>query len=167
MRYTSLPTDQFIEARKRLASKLKPRSLVIVQSNDVMPTNADGTMGFVQNSDVLYLSGVDQEESILLLFPDAGDEKQREMLFVRETSEHIAVWEGEKLTKEQATKLSGIKHVHWLQDFETHFRQLMCQAEHVYLNSNEHQRAKIEVESRELRFARTSIPFIATNVSRR
>lgn len=154
MRYTHLPTEQFIEARKRLVSKLKPRSLVIVQSNDVMPTNADGTMGFVQNSDVLYLSGVDQEESILVLFPDAGDEKQREMLFVRETSEHIAVWEGEKLTKEQATKLSGIKNVHWLQDFETHFRQLMCQAENVYLNSNEHGRAKIEVESRELRFAR-------------
>lgn len=154
MRYTPLPADQFIDARKRLAAKLKPRSLVIVQSNDIMPTNADGTMGFTQNSDVLYLSGVDQEESILVLFPDAGDEKQREMLFVRETSEHIAVWEGEKLTKEQATKLSGIKQVHWLQEFETHFRQLMCQAEHVYLNSNEHARARIDVESRELRFAR-------------
>lgn len=154
MRYTPLPADQFIEARTRLAAKLKTRSLVIVQSNDIMPTNADGTMGFTQNSDVLYLSGVDQEESILVLFPDAGDEKQREMLFVRETSEHIAVWEGEKLTKEQAAKLSGIKQVHWLQEFETHFRQLMCQAEHVYLNSNEHARARIEVESRELRFAR-------------
>ncbi|MBX7208436.1 MAG: aminopeptidase P family protein [Verrucomicrobiaceae bacterium] len=154
MRYSPLPADQFIEARKRLTAQLKPRSLVIVHSNDIMPTNADGTMGFTQNSDVLYLSGVDQEESILVLFPDAADEKQREMLFVRETSEHIAVWEGEKLTKEQATNLSGIKHVHWLQEFETNFRQLMCHAGHVYLNSNEHQRAKIEVESRELRFAR-------------
>ena len=153
MRYTPLPASQFVEARKRLAAKIKPRSLVILHSNDVLPTNADGTMGFAQNSDLFYLSGVDQEESILVIFPDAGDEKHREMLFVRETSEHIAIWEGEKLTKEQATSRSGIKQVHWLQEFETIFRQVMCQAEQVYLNSNEHPRAKIEVETREIRFA--------------
>lgn len=154
MRYQPLPAETFIEARRRLAAKLEPRSLVIVHSNDVMPTSADGTMGFSQNSDLFYLTGVDQEESILVLFPDAGDEKQREMLFVRETSEYIAVWEGEKLTKEQATARSGIKQVHWLQEFETIFRQVMCQAGQVFLNANEHPRAKIEVESRELRFAR-------------
>ncbi len=152
MRYTPLPADQFIEARQRLALKLKPRSLVILHSNDVLPTNADGTMGFAQNSDLFYLSGVDQEESILVLFPDAGDEKHREILFVRETSEHIAVWEGDKLTKEQATARSGIKQVHWLQEFEIIYRQLMCQAEHVLLNTNEHPRAKIEIETREMRF---------------
>lgn len=152
MRYTPLPAEQFIEARKRLSAKLKPRSLVILHSNDVLPTNADGTMGFAQNSDLFYLSGVDQEESILVLFPEAGDEKHREMLFVRETSEHIAIWEGDKLTKEQATARSGIKQVHWLQEFETIFRQVMCQAEQVYLNSNEHPRARIEIETREIRF---------------
>ena len=154
MRHTPLPADQFIENRQRLIAKLPSRALVIVQSNDIMPTNADGTLGFVQNSDLLYLTGVDQEESILVLFPDAGDEKQREMLFLRETSEQIALWEGEKLTKEQATARTGIRQVHWLQEFETLFRQVMCQAGSVWLNGNEHPRAKIEVESRELRFAR-------------
>jgi Xaa-Pro aminopeptidase len=128
--------------------------LVIVHSNDIMPTNADGSMGFAQNSDMLHLAGIDQEESILVLFPDAGDEKHREMLFVRETSEYIAVWEGDKLTKEQATERSGIQQVHWLQEFETLFRLVMCQAGQVFLNSNEHPRAKIDVETRELRFVR-------------
>lgn len=154
MRYTPISASTYTEHRRRLTDRLPAQSLVIIQSNDIMPSNADGSMGFAQNSDLLYLSGVDQEESILVLFPDAGDEKQREMLFVRETSEYIAVWEGEKLTKSQATELSGIRQVHWLQDFETHFRQLMCQTKNVFLNANEHARAKIDVESRELRFAR-------------
>lgn len=152
MRSPPMPAEFFVENRKRLAAGLPPGSLVIVHSNDVMPTNADGTMGFVQNSDLFYLSGVDQEESILVLFPDAGDVKHREMLFVRETSEQIAIWEGHKLTKNQATERSGIRQVHWLQEFDGIFRQVMCQAEQVYLNLNEHPRAKIEVPSRERRF---------------
>jgi Xaa-Pro aminopeptidase len=152
MRYQPIPAELFITNRKRLVPLLKPRSVVIVHSNDLMPTNADGTMGFAQNSDLLYLSGVDQEESVLILFPDASDEKQREMLFLRETSEDIAIWEGEKLTKEQAREKTGIKEVHWLSEFERLFRIVMCQADHVYLNSNEHPRATIPVESRETRF---------------
>jgi Xaa-Pro aminopeptidase len=152
MRYQPLPAELFITNRKRLVPLLKPRSVVIVHSNDLMPTNADGTMGFAQNSDLFYLSGVDQEESVLILFPDASDEKQREMLFLRETSEDIAIWEGEKLTKEQARERTGIKEIHWLSEFERLFRIVMCQADHVYLNSNEHPRATIPVESRETRF---------------
>jgi Xaa-Pro aminopeptidase len=109
-------------------------------------------MGFVQNSDILYLTGVSQEESVLVLFPEAGDEKHREMLFLRETSEDIAIWEGQKLTKEQARERTGIKEVHWLTEFERLFRIVMCQADHVYLNSNEHPRATIPVETRETRF---------------
>jgi Xaa-Pro aminopeptidase len=154
MRYTPIPSTTYIEHRQRLIQRLPAGALVIVHSNDIMPTNADGSMGFAQNSDMLYLAGIDQEESILVLFPGAGDEKHREMLFVRETSEYIAVWEGDKLTKEQATERSGITQVHWLQEFETLFRLIMCQATQVFLNSNEHPRAKIDVETRDLRFVR-------------
>lgn len=152
MRYTPLPAELYISNRQRLYSQLPPGSLVILHANDVLPTNADGTMGFVQNSDLFYLSGIDQEETILVLFPDAADPKQREQLFVRETSELIAIWEGDKLTQAQATQRSGINRVHWLTEFETQFRSLMCQAEHVYLNSNEHPRARIIIESNETRF---------------
>jgi len=152
MRYQPLPADLFVANRQRLYAKLPPNSLVIVHANDVLPTNADGSLPFIQNSDQFYLSGVDQEETILVLFPGAQDPKQREMLFVRETNETIAVWEGEKLTKEQATQRSGIQRVHWLQDFETQFRSVMCQADHVFLNSNEHIRATIPTETRETRF---------------
>lgn len=151
-RYQPLPAELFTQNRERLYAQLPPRSLVILQANDVLPTNADGSMGFVQNSDLFYLSGIDQEETILMLFPDAPDPKLRELLFVRETNEHIAVWEGEKLTKPQAKERSGIQRVHWLSDFETNFRLLMCQAEHVFLNSNEHPRATIPTETREMRF---------------
>jgi len=152
MRYLPLPADLYANNRQKLYAKLPPGSLIILQANDVLPTNADGSIGFVQNSDLFYLSGIDQEETVLVLFPDAQDPKQREMLFVRETSELIAVWEGEKLTKEEATAKSGISRVHWLQDFETQFRSVMCQAQQVYLNSNEHPRATIPTETRENRF---------------
>jgi Xaa-Pro aminopeptidase len=154
MRYQPLPADLFIANRQRLYAKLPPNSVVIVHANDVLPTNADGSLPFIQNSDQFYLSGIDQEETILVLFPDANDPKQREMLFVRGTNETIAVWEGEKLTKEQATGRSGIQRVHWLTDFETPFRSVMCQADHVFLNSNEHPRATLPTETRETRFTR-------------
>lgn len=94
MRYQPLPADLYQSNRERLYSQLPPRSLIILQANDILPTNADGSMGFVTNSDLFYLSGIDQEETILMLFPGAADPKQRELLFVRETSELIAVWEG-------------------------------------------------------------------------
>ncbi|MBK8090577.1 MAG: aminopeptidase P N-terminal domain-containing protein [Verrucomicrobiaceae bacterium] len=152
MRYKPLPASFYTENRQRLYAKLAPRSVVIVHSNDVLPTNADGSMSFIQNTDMLYLSGIDQEESILILFPDASDPKQREMIFTRETNETVAVWEGEKLTKEQARQQSGIARAHWLDDFETQFRSVMCQADHVYLNSNEHIRATIPTETRQTRF---------------
>ena len=152
MRYQPLPSELYVTNRQRLYALLPPRSVVILHSNDVLPTNADGSLGFVQNSDLFYLSAIDQEETILVLFPDAGDPKQREMLFVRETNETIAVWEGEKLSKETASAHSGISRVHWLQDFETQFRAVMCQADQVFLNSNEHQRATILTETREHRF---------------
>ncbi|MCB1094718.1 MAG: aminopeptidase P N-terminal domain-containing protein [Verrucomicrobiae bacterium] len=152
MRYDPIDSALFVENRKRLVAMLKPRSIAIVHSNDVLPTSADGTLPFGQNRDLFHLSGIDQEESILVLFPDAADEKHRELLFVRETSELIAIWEGAKLTKELAQERSGITEVHWLEDFEKMFRGLILQAEHVYLNINEHPRAAAIVETRDDRF---------------
>lgn len=152
MKYLPVNNELYKDNRKRFRECLKPRSLAVFQSNDIMPTNADGHMGFRQNSDLLYLSGVDQEESILLLFPDAFFENQREILFLRETNEHIAVWEGAKLTREQAREVSGVQNVQWLSEFPRILKSLMAEAENVYLNTNEHLRADIQVQTRDARF---------------
>ncbi|MEM9830047.1 MAG: aminopeptidase P family protein [Bacteroidota bacterium] len=152
MKYAPIASELFIENRRRLREKLKPNSLVVLNSNDIMPTNADGTMKFIQNSDLFYLSGIDQEESILVLFPDFPDENFRAILFVRETNEEIAIWEGHKYTKEEATQTSGVEKVMWTSQFEKTFFTLMAQAEHVYLNTNEHIRASVSVQTRDARF---------------
>ena len=154
MKYLPIGKDLFVHNRKNFSALLKPNSLAVFNSNDVMPTNADGTMPFRQNNDIFYLSGIDQEESILLLFPDFPDEKYREILFVTETNEHIAVWEGHKYTKEEAYETSGIRTVFWLSQFEQTFNTLMSQASHVYLNSNEHIRNASATETRDMRFAK-------------
>jgi Xaa-Pro aminopeptidase len=154
MRHLPIDSKLFIENRARLAQMLPPRSLVVLNANDVLPTNADGSLSLVPNSDLFYLSGVEQEESILVLSPDASDEKLREVLFVRETSDLLKIWEGAKLTKSQATGVSGIQTVKWLSEFPVVFRGMMCDAEQVYLNTNEHKRAADEVETRDERFIR-------------
>lgn len=152
MRYKAIDNKLFINNRKNFSNLLKKNSLAVFNSNDVMPTNADGTMPFRQNNDLFYLSGIDQEESILLIFPDAPDEKHREVLFLQENNEYIAVWEGDRLTKEQATQVSGVPTIYWLNDFEKVFNQLAAQAERIYLNTNEHLRADRTVETRDDRF---------------
>lgn len=144
--------ELFILNRRRLKERLLPGSLALLNANDVPPANADGTLAMQPNSDLFYLTGVEQEQSILLVFPDAEDEKHREILFLREPSGENQLWEGHKLTKDEARKLAGIQAVHWLADFPRLFHRLMCEAQHVYLNSNEHNRAVIEVESRDARF---------------
>jgi Xaa-Pro aminopeptidase len=152
MRYTPIQKEIYIQNRRNLAKKMKSKSLAVFNSNDIMPTNADGTMPFRQNNDIFYLSGIDQEETVLLLFPDCPQEKHREVLFVRETNEEIAIWEGHKLTKKEATEVSGIQTVYWLSDFKKIFHLLMGKCDDVYLNSNEHTRAVVEVETRDARF---------------
>ena len=127
-------------------------TLAVFNSNDIFPISADSTMPFQQHRDILFLSGVDQEESILVLFPNAKNPNQREVLFLKETSELIAIWEGEKLDKNRALEVSGIASVHWLKDFQTVFKQMMAEASGIYLNTNEHLRANTEVETREDRF---------------
>ncbi|RYU96225.1 aminopeptidase P N-terminal domain-containing protein [Emticicia agri] len=152
MRYEPIDSTLFLSNRKRLNSLLKPKSMVIVLSNDVIPSNADGTLGFRQNNDFFYLTGIDQEESILILFPDFIDENFREILLLRETSEHIKTWEGEKLTKAKATTISDINKVVWTSSFESILRKLVFEADQVYLNMNEHDGADWKFQSRERRF---------------
>ena len=152
MRHLPIKPKLFKDNRIRLAKLLTPKSLAVVNANDVLPTNADGTLLMHPNSDLFYLSGIEQEESILLLFPDAADPKQREILFLREPNEHLQIWEGYKHSKADARKISGIQNVQRLSEFPVLFRILMCEAESAYLNSNEHKRAPDEVETRDLRF---------------
>lgn len=152
MRYTPIDPQLFVANRERLKQLLLPNSLAVVNANDIPPTNADGTLGLITNSDLFYLAGVEQEQSILVLFPDADDEKQREILFLREPTPAVELWEGHKLTKDEARKLTGIENIQWLAEFPRLFHRLMCDCEQVYLNSNEHKRAVIEVETRDARF---------------
>ena len=152
MKYLPIASNLFIKNRKKFKAQLKAKALAIFNSNDIYPVSADSTLPFAQHRDIFYLSGVDQEESILVLFPDAPKPEHREMLFLKETNEHIAVWEGEKLTKDKAFEVSGIKSVYWLQDFKAVLAEVMTQAEYVYINTNEHYRANVETETREARF---------------
>lgn len=152
MKYDRIDKSLYISNRDRFVKQLKKNSLAVFNSNDIFAISADSTMPFQQHRDILHLSGVDQEESILLIFPGAADEKQREVLFLKETSPKIAVWEGAKLTKEEAYEVSGIRTVYWLDQFEMIFNQLMSQATNVYLNTNEHLRANTEMQTREDRF---------------
>ncbi len=151
MRYTPLSAATYREHRARFRQQMEKGGLAIFHSNDVMPTSADGHLPFKQATDILHLTGIDQEETVLLLFPDAVDAKDREILFVRETNEHIAIWEGAKFTQQEATDLSGIATVLWTSAYEATVKRLMPQAEKLYLNSNEHLRQGNEVETREER----------------
>ena len=152
MKYQRIDASLYIKNRKNFVSRMEPKSLAVFNSNDIFPISADSTMPFEQHRDILHLSGVDQEESILVMFPDASTDKHKEVLFLKETSELIAIWEGEKLDKKNAFEVSGIKTVYWLQDFPTIFKQMMAEADGIYLNTNEHLRANNEVQTREDRF---------------
>ena len=154
MKYHQINKDLFIKNRAKFTSQMKSNSVAVFNSNDIYPVSADSHLPFAQHRDILYLSGVDQEESILLLFPDAPYDNLKEILFLKETNEHIAVWEGEKLTKDRAFEVSGIKTVIWLQDFHKTLKEVMAYSETIYINTNEHYRAVIETETREARFVK-------------
>lgn len=152
MRHGPIDSKLFATHRKNLAARLPARALAITNANDVLPTNADGTFPIHPNSDLFYLSGIEQEESILVLFPDCPNPKHREILFVREPSEHLKIWEGYKHSKDDAQKISGIQTVYWTKDFDNIFQLLAANAETFFLNDNEHSRAANEVETRDQRF---------------
>ncbi len=154
MRHKPIKSKLFVQNRKRISDLMASRALAVVNANDVLPTNADGTLPMQPNADLFFLTGIEQEESILVLFPEAADEKHREILFVRQPNEHLQIWEGYKHTKADVRKISGIKNVQWLTEFPVLFRSLMCESESAYLNSNEYKRANVEMETRDVRFIR-------------
>ena len=152
MRHLSISPKLFSNNRKKLSARLPSKALSVTNANDVLPTNADGSLPLHPNSDLFYLSGIEQEESLLVLFPAAANPKHREILFVREPNEHLKIWEGYKHSKEDAQKISGIQTVYWTTDFDNIFQLLAAEAEVFYLNDNEHSRASNEVETRDQRF---------------
>ncbi len=154
MKYNRIDSKLFIKNRKNFAAKMQPKGIAFFNSNDIYPVSADSTLPFAQHRDIFYLSGVDQEESILVLFPDCPNPKNREVLFLKETSDLIAVWEGEKLTKEAAFATSGVKTVYWLSDLHKVLAEMLSQAETIYINTNEHYRANVETQTREDRFTK-------------
>ena len=152
MKYKQIDKRLFIENRQRFCKKNSGNSTSIFNSNDIMPTNADGTMPFRQNNDLFWLSGIDQEESILVISPHHPNLLMREVLFLKETNKQIAIWEGAKLTKEQAFRTSGIKTVFWLSELDEKLNEIITQTQKIFLNKNMHSRSASQVETRDDRF---------------
>jgi len=148
MRYQTLSADLYKKNRANFMAQMKPRSIAVFFSNDIYPTSADGTLPFKQASDILWLTGVDQEETVLVLFPEAHNPSEREILFTLETNEELAIWEGAKLDKAQATAATGIANIQWTTAFERTFHRLMAETDALYLNDNPHTRARNIVETR-------------------
>lgn len=152
MKYLPINPQLFVGNRRKFVKHLKNNAIAVFNSNDIMPKSADGIHHFVQQTDLFYLCGIDQEETILVLCPDAKEDKHREILFVRETSDMIRTWEGHKHSKEESSQISGIKTVYWTSEFENVFKALAFESESIYLNTNEHLRADISVQTRDRRF---------------
>ncbi len=151
MKYLPVNQQLFLYNRKNFVSVLKPLSIAIFNANDEFPRSGDQTFVFKQNADFFYLTGIDQEQSILILFPDCPNTLYREVLFLRQTSEHIAVWEGHKYTKEEAKQVSGIKSVFWLSEFDAILHSIINYADNIYINTNENDRFSFDVPYRDLR----------------
>ena len=154
MKYDKINNSLFIKNRNNFLSKMKPNSVAVFNSNDIYPVSADSTLPFEQHRDIFYLSGIDQEESVLILRTDKTNGITESILLLKETDDHIAVWEGPKVNKQQAYEISGIKNVHWLDDLEKIIDKLMLNCNNIYINENEHYRAKIETETRDARFSK-------------
>ena len=155
MKYLPISPQLFTKNRLKFSQQMVPKSVAVFNSNDVFSTGADSTLPFEQHRNIFYLSGVDQEESILVLFPSATEAAHREILFIKETNAHIAIWEGAKLSKTQATAATGIETVYWLSEFDTIFSKLMEKATCFYFNNNAHYRQAVEMETRNDRFLNT------------
>jgi Xaa-Pro aminopeptidase len=154
MKYDKINNSLFIKNRNNFLSKMKPNSVAIFNSNDIYPVSADSTLPFEQHRDIFYLSGIDQEESVLILRTDKTNGITESILLLKETDDHIAVWEGPKVNKQQAYEISGIKNVYWLDDLEKIIDKLMLNCDNIYINENEHYRAKVETETRDVRFSK-------------
>ena len=137
MRYISPPKSLFIRNREAFMKRMRPQSIAIFHSNDLYTSNGDATYRFTQDSNLYYLTGIDQEEVILVLFPDAPKAVLREMLFIRKSDEHTQIWEGWKYSKEEAREVSGIETVYYYPAFEQTIRRLLYHFDHIYLDINE------------------------------
>lgn len=153
MKYNRIPSELFVKNRRKLAASLKPGSIAVFHSNDEVPRNGDALYKFKQNSDLFYLTGVDQEDTILVMFPDCPNPLYREMLFIKETSEQIAIWDGARLMPQEAYEVSGIQRVFWHHDFWKTIHPAFLLAENIYLNLNENDRAADKVPNNAFRFA--------------
>lgn len=153
MKYNAIISTLFENNRFNYNKNLQPNSIAIFQSSDEFPRSGDQNFVFKQNADLFYLSGIDQEQSILLLYPDCPNPLYREVLFLRQTNDLIKIWEGHKYTKEQASETSGIKKIYWLEDFDSILHSIINYADNIYLNANENDRYAHSVQYRDLRFA--------------
>ena len=151
MKYLPVDNNLFTNNRKSFVLRIKPASVALFYSNDEFPRSGDQAFLFKQNPDFFYLSGIDQEQSILLLFPDCPNPLYKEVLFLRQTNEHIAVWEGHKYTKEEARVASGIQSIYWLTDFDNILHSIINYATHIYINTNENDRYAHTVPYRDIR----------------
>jgi len=150
MNQTPLPPTFFQKNRKAFCDMMQPNSVAIIASNDMMPSNADGMMGYIQNNDLLYLSGIEQEETVLAMYPNAYKEEEREILFIRRSSEELSTWDGDKLSKEKAIELSGIETIIWVDELEKNLDYFVFEADTIYLGHNEHKkRTTRDLETRQ------------------
>ena len=153
MKYFPIDKNLFIENRKKFTSQLLSDSIAIFHSNDEMPRNGDQNYPFRQQSDLFWLTGIDQEQTVLIISPNHPLPEYREILFLRKTNEHIAVWEGHKYTKEEARSASGIQNIYWTDDLNAMMPVLMHHSSNVYINLNENDRFVTEVVYRDERKA--------------
>ncbi len=154
MKYAPLPPELFQLNRKRFTREMKPNTLAIFNANDLSPRSADQYFDFRQNSGLFYLTGIDQEETMLLLYPDSPKDGHKEVLLIKRSSEQIAIWEGHKYSKEEAQTTSGIEKVLFLDEAEALSHELIVLSDGIYLNLNEHDKFLTPVETRDLRFAK-------------
>jgi Xaa-Pro aminopeptidase len=151
MKYKSIDNSLFTLNRKNFLERIKGNSLAIFHSNDEFPRSGDQTFIFKQNADFFYLTGIDQEQSILILYPQCPNPLYKEVLFLRQTNEHIAVWEGHKYTKEEARVASGIENIQWLTEYDTILHSIINYADNIYINTNENDRYSYSVPYRDVR----------------
>jgi Xaa-Pro aminopeptidase len=147
MRYTPAPASLFVRNRQQFMAQMQPGTAAFFHANTYLPHNADGAYKFTQNSNFYYLTGIDQEDCALFLFPDAPVERLREVLFVRKTSPHIQVWEGWKYSLEEATEASGIATVMYMDQLEDFFLRHLTLTAGLYMDFNEHERNRLYIET--------------------
>lgn len=154
MRYHKIDNQFFIHNRERFSKQMKSQSIALFVSNDEFPRNGDQFFPYRQSSDLFYLSGIEQEKTILLLSPESKNPKHREILFIVKSNEQIEIWNGHKYTKKEASEISGIENVYWIDEMDLILRELTFNAQNIYLDAYEYPKYSCEVETRDLRFAK-------------